>query len=74
MSQEGIQLSAIDHIAFNQDNRANLMRKRFSSAFEELLGPRRKPHDPLEDRHCDIARSGQAMYEETFSPTARCGG
>jgi carbamoyltransferase len=38
----------------------------FSSAFEELLGPRRKPADPLEDRHCDIARSGQAMYEEAF--------
>ena len=38
----------------------------FSPALEELLGPRRKPTDPLEDRHRDIARSVQAMYEEAF--------
>src|SRR5207302_5149659 len=29
-------------------------------------GPRRRPTDPLEDRHRDIARSTQAMYEEAF--------
>ena len=33
---------------------------------ETLLGPRRVPDDPLEDRHRDIARSVQAMYEEAF--------
>ena len=38
----------------------------FAPALEELLGPRRKPPDPLEDRHRDIARSVQAMYEEAF--------
>jgi carbamoyltransferase len=38
----------------------------FSPALEELLGPRRLPTDPLEDRHRDIARSAQAMYEEAF--------
>jgi carbamoyltransferase len=38
----------------------------FSPALEELLGPRRRPKDPLEDRHRDIARSVQAMYEEAF--------
>jgi carbamoyltransferase len=38
----------------------------FSPALEELLGPRRDPPDPLEARHCDIARSAQAMYEEAF--------
>ena len=38
----------------------------FAPALEELLGPRRKPTDPLEDRHRDIARSVQAMYEEAF--------
>jgi carbamoyltransferase len=38
----------------------------FSPALEELLGPRRKPTDPLEDRHRDVARSAQAMYEEAF--------
>jgi carbamoyltransferase len=38
----------------------------FSPALEDLLGPRRRPEDPLEDRHRDIARSVQAMYEEAF--------
>jgi carbamoyltransferase len=38
----------------------------FSPALERLLGPRRNPNDPLEDRHRDIARSAQAMYEEAF--------
>ena len=38
----------------------------FSPALENLLGPRRRPSDPLEDRHRDIARSVQAMYEEAF--------
>jgi carbamoyltransferase len=38
----------------------------FSPALEELLGPRRHAEDPLEQRHRDIARSVQAMYEEAF--------
>jgi carbamoyltransferase len=38
----------------------------FSPALEHLLGPRRLATDPLEDRHRDIARSAQAMYEEAF--------
>jgi carbamoyltransferase len=38
----------------------------FSPALEELLGPRRKPTQPLENRHRDIARSVQVMYEEAF--------
>lgn len=38
----------------------------FTPALEELLGPRRKPTEPIEDRHRDIARSAQAMYEEAF--------
>ena len=38
----------------------------FAAALEELLGPRRMPADPIEDRHRDIARSVQAMYEEAF--------
>jgi len=38
----------------------------FSQALDELLGPRRRPDDPLEERHRDIARSTQAMYEEAF--------
>jgi carbamoyltransferase len=38
----------------------------FAPALEALLGPRRAPEDPLDDRHRDIARSVQAMYEEAF--------
>jgi carbamoyltransferase len=38
----------------------------FAPSLEALLGPRRAPNDPLDDRHCDIARSVQAMYEEAF--------
>jgi carbamoyltransferase len=38
----------------------------FSPALEGLLGPRRLPADPLEERHRDIARSVQAIYEEAF--------
>jgi carbamoyltransferase len=38
----------------------------FSPALERLLGPRRRPDDALQDRHRDIARSVQAMYEEAF--------
>lgn len=38
----------------------------WSPALIELLGPARRPEDPLEQRHKDLARSVQAMYEEAF--------
>ena len=38
----------------------------FSGALEDLLGPRRRHDEPLEERHRDIARSVQAMYEEAL--------
>jgi carbamoyltransferase len=38
----------------------------FSLGLEGLLGPRRAPNAQLEERHNDIARSAQAMYEEAF--------
>ncbi len=38
----------------------------FSPAVEGLLGPARDKDTPLEQRHRDIARSVQAMYEEAF--------
>src|SRR5205823_2413737 len=38
----------------------------FAPTLEELLGPRRRPDEPIEDRHRDIARSAQAMYEAAF--------
>lgn len=38
----------------------------YSSAIEDLLGPARTKGDDLTQRHWDIARSIQAMYEEAF--------
>lgn len=38
----------------------------FSDALKDLLGPLRDTSLPLEQRHHDIARSVQAMYEEAF--------
>jgi carbamoyltransferase len=38
----------------------------FSPALEQMLGPRRHPAEPLDDRHRDTARSAQALYEEAF--------
>jgi carbamoyltransferase len=38
----------------------------FSPALERLLGPRRTADEPLKDRHRDVARSVQAMYEDAF--------
>ncbi len=38
----------------------------WSPAMAELLGPARGKEEPLEQRHKDIARSAQAMYEKAF--------
>lgn len=38
----------------------------FSSALEDLLGPRRTKDEPLSQVHRDLARSTQALYEEAF--------
>jgi carbamoyltransferase len=38
----------------------------FSCTLEELLGPRRRPDEPLDYRHRDIARSVQTMYEDAL--------
>jgi len=38
----------------------------FSDKLEELLGPRRQQGEALEQRHRDMARSAQALYEQAF--------
>jgi carbamoyltransferase len=38
----------------------------FSDGLVRLLGPARAPDEPLTQRHKDLARSAQAMYEEAF--------
>ena len=40
--------------------------KLFSTALEDLLGPAHNNGESLNQRHWDIARSVQAMYEEAF--------
>jgi len=40
--------------------------KVYSEKLEDLLGPARKPDEPIEKRHQDIAASMQEMYEEAF--------
>ena len=48
------------------DNCAPEVGTLYSPAMERLLGPARKPDEPLEQRHEDIAHSAQVMYEEAF--------
>jgi carbamoyltransferase len=55
-----------EQIAYEWDNGSPEIGDLFSPSLERLLGPRRFPNDPLEDRHRDIARSVQGMYEEAF--------
>ena len=38
----------------------------FSDKLEDLLGPRRQQGEALEQRHMDMARSAQALYEQAF--------
>lgn len=38
----------------------------YSSVLEDLLGPARRPDEPIAEKHRDIARSTQAIYEEAF--------
>jgi len=38
----------------------------FTPSLEALLGPRRSPSDPIEQRHRDYSLIGAAMYEEAF--------
>jgi carbamoyltransferase len=55
-----------DHRMFEWRDRAPISSELFSSEVETLLGPRRLPDQPLEQRHKDIARSVQQLYEEAF--------
>lgn len=54
------------NIQFDWNNGSPVFDDLFSPELEKLLGPRRTPKDPMEDRHRDIAQSAQAIYEEAF--------
>lgn len=53
-------------VSYTWDDGIPAVGELFTPALEALLGPRRAPSDPLEQKHRDIARSVQAMYEEAF--------
>jgi len=54
------------NVAYQWTNGSPEVGHLFAPALEELLGPRRMSADPIADRHRDIARTVQAMYEEAF--------
>jgi len=55
-----------EKISYEWKNAIPAVDKLFSPALAELLGPARGKDDLLQQRHKDIARSVQAMYEEAF--------
>ena len=55
-----------ERIAHGWDDGAPVFGDLFTAALEDLLGSRPRLDDPLEERHFDIARSVQTMYEEAF--------
>ena len=57
---------ARERIDYEWDNGTPTVGTLYSPALERLLGPARAEDEPLDQRHHDIARSVQAMYEEAF--------
>ncbi len=55
-----------DNVAYSWKDCAPEVGRLFKPGLAELLGPMREPQAPLEQRHKDLARSAQAMYEEAF--------
>ncbi len=53
-------------VPYTWDNGSPEVGTIFTSELEKLLGPTRQKSEPLEQKHKDIARSIQAMYEEAF--------
>ena len=54
-----------DGVAMEWEDGAPTLGPVYTAALDELLGPARQPGDPLTARHEDIARSLQAVYEES---------
>ncbi|MBB6226223.1 carbamoyltransferase [Polymorphobacter multimanifer] len=58
---------ATEKVSYEWENGAPVSASNlFTPALEGLLGPARQPGTELTQRHKDIARSVQAMYEEAF--------
>lgn len=55
-----------EKISYRWDDGAPHVGNLYSEALNDLLGPARRPDEPLDQRFLDIARSAQEMYEEAF--------
>lgn len=55
-----------EHVPYQWEHGEPVVGRLFSSALEELLGPARQTNEALTQRHKDIARSAQALYEDAF--------
>ncbi|MBV9010394.1 MAG: carbamoyltransferase [Verrucomicrobia bacterium] len=55
-----------DNVSYSWNNCAPQVGKLYRAELSELLGPERDPKSRLEQRHKDLARSIQVVYEETF--------
>jgi carbamoyltransferase len=55
-----------DNVSYSWNDCAPEVGKLYRPILIDLLGPERDPNQPLEQRHKDLARSAQVMYEEAF--------
>jgi len=56
----------LENVTYSWNNCSPEVGTLYTPELEKLLGPARRPGDPLEQKHKDIARSAQTMYEEAF--------
>ena len=54
------------NVSYSWNNCAPEVGQLYRDEMAELLGPPRNPDEPLEQRHKDLARSAQIVYEEAF--------
>jgi carbamoyltransferase len=55
-----------DNVSYSWNNCAPEVGHLYRDELSELLGPARDPKAPLDQRHKDLARSTQIVYEEAF--------
>ena len=55
-----------EKVEYAWDNGSPVVGRLYTRALEDLLGPARAGEEPLAQKHKDLARSVQAMYEEAF--------
>ena len=56
----------VENVSYSWNDCAPEVGRLYRYALVDLLGPARVPSDPLEQRHKDIARSVQTLYEKAF--------